>query len=542
MNIYLHGLPSPSRQRDDIKSTNYNREFLSKLFSSLPDFSNLFLRSGLDSAEIVADISSSIKCLDFHYYFDNLSRHFLYYTDKTFPFEFAARDIEVASAVCKSTELRLRISSEGDRYLRIPNTATLYNLIFCCSSIYSSIIRSNNLDVAVFYETPHALFDTLLSETFIASNRKVVVLTRTLFDDLLLDRQAFKSRPSDFHCAIASTVVNRYLAESDMLSHEPLNRKFLSYWNRFTQAKPSPPSHAWSSNLFIPVVNFFKLFIVFFSSFRDAFTRLFSSIDRRSTHEILMKRRSFYDVLYLALNNLFYISSLCERKLQYSRLSRSSSEIFDKYKVEKFVYFPLPVEPERTTVPEGGSTWYHLFSTISSIRSCLPDHISLLIKEHPNMFVQRQAVSGYRNNVFYSMIAALPRTYLVSETESSATLSALSSCVVLHTGSTGFEAFLLGKPVVVLGEPWYQSISGIFTVTNVTQLSSALTRALDSPDISLILIKKRLKEFLSSEPFIFGATPIAMREIIYSSPAEVVFNHARKSALSLSSYLNNLFA
>ena len=83
-------------------------------------------------------------------------------------------------------------------------------------------------------------------------------------------------------------------------------------------------------------------------------------------------------------------------------------------------------------MPEGGDYWYHLLSTVSTIRSILPKNIMLLVKEHPNMFRKRQPLLGYRSSFFYKEIASLSNTYLLSHDISSPLIKIINDVSVIR--------------------------------------------------------------------------------------------------------------
>ena len=207
---------------------------------------------------------------------------------------------------------------------------------------------------------------------------------------------------------------------------------------------------------------------------------------------------------------------------------------------KRFVYYPLPVEPERTTIPEGGENWYHLLSTISLIRSVLPKNNMLIIKEHPSMFMERHPLFGYRSSLFYQEITNLPNTYLVSHNVSSHLIIKLSKVVIINSGSSGFEAFLNGTSVISLGSPWYKDIKGIINASTNKDLSSALKLLISQKDTTLSQIKKSLGEFLKRKKFIYGSTSAGLSKLLNNLSNKKIKEHSYKSAFSLLNYMHHV--
>ena len=198
------------------------------------------------------------------------------------------------------------------------------------------------------------------------------------------------------------------------------------------------------------------------------------------------------------------------------------------------------MEPERTTVPEGGENWFHLLSTITTIRSLVPDNIPLLVKEHPDMFRQRQPITGYRSASFYKEITKLPNTYLLNHELSSPMVIRSAKIVIASSGSSGFEAFLNGTSVITLGYPWYRDLKGIKCASSKKDLSNALKFLLTKENPKLIEIKKSLSEFLAKKTFVYGSTLPGMDKILNNFTQEELENHSSKSAKSLICYINKI--
>ena len=261
--------------------------------------------------------------------------------------------------------------------------------------------------------------------------------------------------------------------------------------------------------------------------------------DWRDTSEVFYKQNSVKDKIKANMKRLRYNYLLYKRRSYYQSFITSSDQLslLKDYK-KKFVYYPLPVEPERTTVPEGGDYWYHLLSTVSTIRSILPKNIMLIVKEHPNMFRKRQPLLGYRSSFFYKEIASLSNTYLLSHDISSPLIIKSAKIVVVNSGSSGFEAFINGTSVITLGSPWYKDLNGIIHADTNKKLSNALKKLLNNKDPQLYEIKNNLSEFLDKKTFIYGSTPNGLSKILNNFSNKELENHSLRSAYSLISYFN----
>jgi hypothetical protein len=114
---------------------------------------------------------------------------------------------------------------------------------------------------------------------------------------------------------------------------------------------------------------------------------------------------------------------------------------------EQYVLYPIHFQPEATTLVQAP---YYLdqAALIEDLAKSLPVGYRLYVKEH---FSNR----GRRALSFYNRIRAVPAARLLGPDEDSWKLLANASAVATITGSMGWEALLLGKPVVSFGKVFY---------------------------------------------------------------------------------------
>lgn len=126
---------------------------------------------------------------------------------------------------------------------------------------------------------------------------------------------------------------------------------------------------------------------------------------------------------------------------------------------EEYVYFPLHMQPEASTMLLAP---YYLdqLSVIESLSRSVPLNYRLVVKEHPSMI-------GRRGGGFYKKIKMLPNVILVDPSCDGLGLVSKSSLVFTITGTAGLEGMLLGKPVVVIGSPFYRHCPLVRDASNV---------------------------------------------------------------------------
>jgi capsule polysaccharide modification protein KpsS len=131
---------------------------------------------------------------------------------------------------------------------------------------------------------------------------------------------------------------------------------------------------------------------------------------------------------------------------------------------EKFFLFTLHVQPEAST-DVLAPYFVEQISVIRQIALSLPPNYRLVVKEHVPAF-------GSRSSNFYKTIQSIPNVWLLSPEFSNQELLKVCSGVVTITGTIGWEAWCVGKPVAVFGNTRYDSLPGVYKVSNAEQLKN----------------------------------------------------------------------
>jgi len=163
-------------------------------------------------------------------------------------------------------------------------------------------------------------------------------------------------------------------------------------------------------------------------------------------------------------------------------------EKYDESKGEKIVLFPLHFQPEATTLIYG--KWYvDQVNLIGNIVKALPLGYTLYVKEHPFGY-------GNRNPDFYKRIKALPNVRLISPRENNFGLIHKCSLLVTITGTSGWEALLLGKKVVTFGNIFFNICSETERIENIENLPAIVRNSLDKriDDEELIIFVAALQK------------------------------------------------
>ena len=126
---------------------------------------------------------------------------------------------------------------------------------------------------------------------------------------------------------------------------------------------------------------------------------------------------------------------------------------------KKFVYFPLHLQPEATTIVCAQKYEKQLYFIDNLVKS-LPADTVLYVKEHYSFL-------GCRDNSFYEAFYQYPNVVLIDPWEDSLKLIEKSECVATLTGTAGQEAMLLRHPVFMSGDIVYTGAPGVMKLDEV---------------------------------------------------------------------------
>ena len=121
---------------------------------------------------------------------------------------------------------------------------------------------------------------------------------------------------------------------------------------------------------------------------------------------------------------------------------------------EKYVYFPLHLQPELTTSALGGE-FADQISAIEELSSMLPDDWYVYVKENPK---QNEA---YRGKLFFRRLKKLKNIRYIKRTYNSSKLIQDSEFVAVINGTAGWEAIFAMKSVLIFGYAWFSTFKGV---------------------------------------------------------------------------------
>ncbi len=137
---------------------------------------------------------------------------------------------------------------------------------------------------------------------------------------------------------------------------------------------------------------------------------------------------------------------------------------------ENFAYFPLHYEPELSILLLS-PFYFDQIELIKYIARSLPLEYKLYVKEHPAM-VSKRARS------YYKKLLKIPNVRLIHHKTPGFEILKHAKLVTAITGTTGWEAGLVGVPVVSFGEVFYNALSFVKRVHNIEELPQVIRQQL----------------------------------------------------------------
>lgn len=159
--------------------------------------------------------------------------------------------------------------------------------------------------------------------------------------------------------------------------------------------------------------------------------------------------------------------ALFKRAMKRRLRSRSVARLFQHaVTAPKYLLYPLHFHPEASTsvlAPD----FVDELSVIQAVAFRLPVDTKLVVKEHPS-------ATALQPLSFYRALDALPNVELVAPGLSAKELARQSIGVICITSTLGFEAAVLNKPVICLGDVLFGYFPNVRMVDNYAALDGAL--------------------------------------------------------------------
>jgi hypothetical protein len=151
--------------------------------------------------------------------------------------------------------------------------------------------------------------------------------------------------------------------------------------------------------------------------------------------------------------------------VRYSRMHQAEPSRVGE---ESYVYYPLHLNPEASTMILAPN-FVNQLTIIEALAKNIPLTHKLYVKEHPSMI-------GRRPRSFYKEVTQYPNVRLISYAENSMRLSRHADLITVITGTAGWEAILMGQPVMTFGRSFYTALGASEQCSDFNQLGDQIRR------------------------------------------------------------------
>lgn len=197
----------------------------------------------------------------------------------------------------------------------------------------------------------------------------------------------------------------------------------------------------------------------FYADINDR-TSLRASVVVRSIGRELRLRR-FFSYFYSPVDRAIRYQNLPLEYLKEGLISRTRAMIHRRIRLfeikpdldRPFLYLPLHFSPEITDMVFG-TLYDHHEGFVFQLAKRIPSDTMLYVKEHTSML-------GRRSGSFYRRLNRLYNVRMIDPRVDTFRLIRSARAVITVTGTAGWEAFLLQKPVVALGDVFYNFLPGV---------------------------------------------------------------------------------
>lgn len=205
----------------------------------------------------------------------------------------------------------------------------------------------------------------------------------------------------------------------------------------------------------------------------------------------LRKYDGIYDMILQKtmkkLNNYYFES---QYRTNYKKIFTAKVDLSQKY-----VYFPLHLQPEMTTSILGGIYNDQLLA-IEKTASLIPDDWQVYVKEYPKQ------THYMRGKYFFERLSLTPKVRTVSSDVNTYDLIRNSQFVATLVGTAGWEAISGGKNTLIFGHAWYRSLPGVFAYSEDISLTDILSYKINHQELEeklAVLLTKTGDAMISTE-------------------------------------------
>lgn len=347
---------------------------------------------------------------------------------------------------------------------------------------WSAVLDRFQPDVVVFCVAPHAVYDYIVYGLCEIRGIRTIMFERTTFPGLITIMEKFEEGPKDLRSAYEEKLAGE--GPEQVVLSPAIEARLAEIRGDFADGMAPHMRYVVEQNKqkrhFARFVDGGEERTGMIASLGEGLSRALSRIWQLIDILVISGPEPWYQVKKgrklgdEGMSRREYLSyRLAARRAKkqlrdtYDRLSRHPDLS------KPYVYVALQAEPERQTTPCGG-VFMHQYLLVDMLAKLVPDGWHVYVKEHlvglnPHFHSERS-----RTPSFYEFIADIPKVTLVPLAVTSFDLIDTARAVATVSGSSGWEAVVRGKPVLLFGYAWYRDCEGVFQVRSEENLRAAL--------------------------------------------------------------------
>ena len=295
--------------------------------------------------------------------------------------------------------------------------------------VLANILLRERIDLAIFFNIPHLFYDTLLYQVAKVLNIETLILSPSNFPNLYYSLRTIEDCGN-----LPPLPQGQFLEPMAIDSNETPN---WHYMKSIAQER-GELGH-------LSIMRIIHLFVYLLTRSPQKLLQplyIFRLVKRMShISSVFPKWRDpFADFFHV--KHLVYFETLAE---------------FESDKInmdQKFVYFPLQLQPELTTSSFGGR-YADQALAIEQLACIVPDDCLIYVKENPKQ------TGKMRGTIFFHRLRRIRNIRLLPSYANTHELTDRAEFVATVSGTVGWEAICKGKNTLVFGTPWYRSFPGV---------------------------------------------------------------------------------
>jgi hypothetical protein len=191
-------------------------------------------------------------------------------------------------------------------------------------------------------------------------------------------------------------------------------------------------------------------------------------INHYDTYQKYLKKPFF-----LELYNIWYRAY----KMNYAEINSDDT----------YYFYPLHAEPEAAVLYRGDGIYEGQVKLIENIAEQLPPGVLLYVKDHPHR-------SAFSDMFYLERLKRIPNLKLIDPNISGKLIISNAKGVITISGTAGYEAIILNKPVFLFGQAFYMLSDRVNIIKNIRDLRSEIYKS----EMKTFADEKGLIQFVST--------------------------------------------